>query len=241
MSQFPPTAWTAVFGMGDDDPKRAEAARERIINDYHDPIFAFIRIQVRSEHDAEDLTQEFIKDLLEKPKSMANADPEKGRFRDYLRGAIRNFLRRQWAKEKRRQDGPNGGGKSLDSLAEGSGPIEVPADCEASDEAFHRTWKQNVVRMALEVLCDELTRTGRRGQWDVFSRLMLTDGDRPTYQAVADELSVTISLVTNRLHSAKQRYRRAVREVVAATLRDPGEVDDELRALIGAFQGVSHG
>ena len=53
---------------------------------------AFIAAITRSPADAEDLTQRFFETVILSGRLLVRADPHKGRFRSYLKQAIRNFL-----------------------------------------------------------------------------------------------------------------------------------------------------
>jgi RNA polymerase sigma-70 factor (ECF subfamily) len=45
-----------------------------------------------------------------------------------------------------------------------------------------------------------------------------------------DETAVRVAV-----HRLRKRYRQLLRDEIAQTLADPGTVDEELRALFGAF------
>src|SRR4051812_6572391 len=79
--QFAPTQWTVVLTARGDNTV-ARDALEKLCRAYWPPIYAFVRRQGHSPHDAQDLTQEFFARLLEK-NSLAQVDREKGRFRSF--------------------------------------------------------------------------------------------------------------------------------------------------------------
>ena len=90
MSRFDTTQWSVVLGTqgsGDD----ARAALESLCRTYRPPVLAFIRSRGYSVDVAEDLTQSFFTQFLERG-SYAKADPSRGRFRAYLLTAIQHFL-----------------------------------------------------------------------------------------------------------------------------------------------------
>ncbi len=61
---------------------------------YWYPVYAYIPRQVPAVHDAQDLTQAFFAELLEK-KTIGAATRDRGRFRAFLLTACKHFLSKQ--------------------------------------------------------------------------------------------------------------------------------------------------
>src|SRR5205085_6256861 len=72
---FAATRWSVVLAAADD----AEAALAALCRGYWFPLYAFVRRQGVTPHDAEDLTQGFFAHLLGKG-ALAGVDRGKGRF-----------------------------------------------------------------------------------------------------------------------------------------------------------------
>src|SRR5437762_2747732 len=88
---FPTTHWSRVIAAGD---LRAPEARESLASlctAYWYPLYAYIRRRGHTPEQAQDLTQDFFALLLERD-IIAKADPERGRFRSYLRTVCTRFL-----------------------------------------------------------------------------------------------------------------------------------------------------
>src|SRR6058998_3691806 len=83
---FATTHWSVVLSAGR-STTRASAALEQLCQTYWYPLYAYVRRRGYPPHDAQDLTQGFFARLLEH-QSLAKADPNKGRFRSFLLGAI---------------------------------------------------------------------------------------------------------------------------------------------------------
>src|SRR3954469_5279969 len=92
---FPTTHWSIVRVAAGYPTQEASAAMEALCRQYWFPLYGFIRRQGRSHHEAEDLTQEFIARLLDDGR-IAQAEPERGRFRTFLLTMLRNFLTNEW-------------------------------------------------------------------------------------------------------------------------------------------------
>src|SRR5688572_5933874 len=87
---FATTHWSVVLRAGRSDTTRARAALEELCRTYWYPLYNYVRRRGYSSHDAQDLTQAFFTSLLER-ESIATADPERGRFRSFMLGAMNHF------------------------------------------------------------------------------------------------------------------------------------------------------
>src|ERR1039457_3662817 len=87
---FVTTQWTRVLEARGNSPE-AKAALSDLCAAYYTPVFAFIRRSASGEDTARDLTQEFFARLLAR-HGIDSVDPQRGRFRSYLLGAVKHFL-----------------------------------------------------------------------------------------------------------------------------------------------------
>jgi RNA polymerase sigma-70 factor (ECF subfamily) len=79
---FPATRWSVVLAAMRQPSAEAAAALETLCRIYWYPLYAFVRRSGQSPHDAQDLTQEFFRLLLEK-RWLDDVDRQKdgyGRF-----------------------------------------------------------------------------------------------------------------------------------------------------------------
>src|SRR6266478_9487045 len=93
---FTTTHWSVVLEAQGESPAAREAL-EKLCRTYWRPIYAFVRRQGVGPEEAEDITQGFLAQLLERRKFGA-VRKEKGRLRSFLLGALKYFL----ADEQRR-------------------------------------------------------------------------------------------------------------------------------------------
>jgi DNA-directed RNA polymerase specialized sigma24 family protein len=77
------------------DGPGARAALAQLCERYWFPVYAFVRRQGISPHDAQDLTQEFFGRLIEK-EWLSAVERERGRFRSWLLASTRHFLANEW-------------------------------------------------------------------------------------------------------------------------------------------------
>ena len=111
-SVFVTTHWSVVLTAGRRDTTRARAALESLCQIYWYPLYAYVRRRGHSPEDARDLTQEFFVRLLER-QSLANAHPDRGKFRSFILGAMNHFLADERAKLQTQK---RGGGQKILSL-----------------------------------------------------------------------------------------------------------------------------
>src|SRR5713101_9889853 len=87
---FNTTHWSVVLTAQGESPA-AQEALEKLCRTYWRPIYSFVRRQGIGPEEAEDITQGFFAQLLER-RSLTAVRKEKGRLRSYLLGALKNFL-----------------------------------------------------------------------------------------------------------------------------------------------------
>ena len=88
------------------DKPEARTALADLCEAYFNPVLRFLLREGKSNDEARELTQAFFARLLSSD-GIRHVDPEKGRFRSYLLGALKNFLadlRRHKSRQKRGGD-----------------------------------------------------------------------------------------------------------------------------------------
>src|SRR5213079_63120 len=96
-AEFPRTLWSMVLLAGEEGSEPSREALATLCRAYWRPLYAFLRRQGKSPHDAEDLTQAFLAHLLENHR-LSQVRKEKGKFRSFLLASLRNFLSDEWDK-----------------------------------------------------------------------------------------------------------------------------------------------
>jgi RNA polymerase sigma factor (sigma-70 family) len=230
---FAATRWTVVLAAA--GPKSG-AARKRALEElagaYWFPLYAYIRRQGRPAAEAEDLTQGFFARLLEK-KSLAAADPQKGRFRSFLLASLKNFMANEWDRSVTLK---RGGGKpliALDALdAEARYAVE-PADDLTPERLFERRWAMAVLDQVLARLEQEYRDRRAAETFEALKGCLAGAADAATHASVARRLGMTEGAVKVAAHRLRKRYRDILREEIAETVASPDLVDEEIRYLLG--------
>src|SRR5215212_10447827 len=86
---FATTRWTLVLTAAADGSAAARRAMAELCALYWYPLYAFIRRRGHDPDSAQDLTQGFFARVLER-NIVGTADPQRGRFRSYLLGALQH-------------------------------------------------------------------------------------------------------------------------------------------------------
>lgn len=233
---FAPTRWTLVLRARGEAPE-ARAALNELCEAYYQPVFRFLCRQGQADDAARELTQEFFARLLARGGVRA-ADPAGGRFRSYLLGAVKHFLSDQRDHARRQKRGGGEIPQSLDApaLGEESGtPVEQEfADPSAvvSDSFFDRQWALAVMDRALTALASEFSSEGKSNQFETLKPWLVGEAEQLSQTAAAARLGLSESALKVAVHRLRKRFRETVREEIAHTVGQSGEVDVELRYLV---------
>jgi DNA-directed RNA polymerase specialized sigma24 family protein len=232
--RFPTTHWSRVVAAADADRPEAREALAELCAAYWFPVYALIRRKGHDPDAALDLAQDYFARLLEKPV-LAAADRRKGRFRAFLLTDCVHFLanaRDRAARLKR------GGGQTLvpidSNAAEGRYGAE-PAHDLTAERLFERTWALTLLATVFEALRREFESEGKGAAFEELKVVLEGGPDSVGYAEIAARLGTSEGAVKVAVHRLRKRYKALLRERIAATVDDPDEVDDEIRALFDAL------
>jgi RNA polymerase sigma-70 factor (ECF subfamily) len=233
---FATTRWSVVLAAGRNDTTHARAALEKLCQTYWYPLYAYVRRRGHSPEDAQDLTQEFFAQLLER-QSLAHANPNRGRFRSFLLTAMNHFLTDEWKKARAKKRGGGCPNLSLDwAAAEERFDLE-PADNATPDRIFEKQW-------ALTLLGEVLSRLEREYQGqektDLFAALkqsLMGTRESQPYAELAVRLDMNESAVKVAVHRLRKRYRELIRDEIAGTLDGIQNVEAEMQHLFSVLAG----
>jgi DNA-directed RNA polymerase specialized sigma24 family protein len=228
---FPSTRWSLIVQAAAPATPQARQALGELCSLYWYPVYAFIRRKGNDPDRALDLTQDFFARLLEK-EILASVDQGNGRFRSFLRVVCSNFLV-DTVRKKKLDVASNS--ISIDARdAEGRYRVE-PADQLTPDRLFDRVWALTLLDRVLGLLAAEYAGSGRAELFHEI-KVVLTEGKGAVRSAVlAERLNMSEDAVNTATHRLRKDYRKILEAEIAATLDDPAEFDDELRALFDAL------
>ena len=231
--QFPPTRWSLVIGAQDGDDEDRRRALSELCEIYWYPLYAYVRRRGLSPADAEDATQGFFCELLEKDRVRLFSE-EKGKLRAYLLGAIKNYLRDQG---KRARAIKRGGGQQLLSLdvdaAEERYAYE-PAEFDDPEKLFEVRWALTVLDRVFERVKQQYDRLGKPETYEALKGLLA--GEREvSFREIGEKLGINEGAARVTLFRMRKLYRRFLEEEIAETLSEGESIDDEIHHLHHVF------
>ena len=234
MVAFTTTQWSVVLEAQGESPA-AQEALENLCRTYWRPVYSFVRRQGLGPEEAEDVTQGFFAQLLER-KRLSAVRKEKGRLRSFLLGALKYFL----ADERRRAMAiKRGKGQRLIPLERLR--VDERIEMESSDPVtaemiYERRWALTVLENVLSRLKDEYQTAGNAALFDLLKQLLPDEPGSPSQADIAARLGMNENAIRQAFYRFRQRYQSLLREEIAHTVATPGDIEDELRHLIAVLE-----
>ena len=228
------TDWSMIAQVAKHDQQAASDALERLVRRYWSAVYAYIRGTGRDVHEASDLTQGFVCDIIISRRLCDYADPRRGRFRTLLLNAVKNYLREQHRNDKRARHArhhPPPPPLTADWVVPELGTNDTP------EEAFCYHWSATLIRQVLNTVRAGCMADGLEAHWKIFEhrvvRPMLFNDPATEYTVLVEQLNLKDeSQAANMMITVKRRFVRALYIEVGRTVIDPEQVEDELHALL---------
>jgi DNA-directed RNA polymerase specialized sigma24 family protein len=230
---FPTTHWTLLAQASLNGDTTANKALESFCQRYREPIVKLLRWKGIIENRVEDMTHDFFLELMQH-SSLKRANPESGRFRNFLCGALGNFLSND---ARRNQSQKRGGGNELLSLdAESQLGTDLVSGQGDAELVLDREWAIHLITRSLARVAEQWQGPQKAARFAVL-RAFLPGATEVISQAdAAQKLGISEVACRSELHRLRESFRTTVREEVAATVSSPHETDDEMRHLLQVLQ-----
>lgn len=216
------TVWADLAEAHQGPAERARAAQARLLARYEVAIRRYIAGAIHDPESVDEVYQNFAVRFVR--GDFQNANPQKGRFRTFLKAAIWNLVT-DYFRERKKQ------GLPLTSDQETA--ISSGGD---DDEQFLEIWRAELIQRAWAALAREEHITGR----PLYTLLSMKASD-PNLRSItlAQRLEVetgrpvSVEGVRKRLHDARQRFITLFVNEVANTLKSPSfdDIEEELASL----------
>jgi RNA polymerase sigma-70 factor (ECF subfamily) len=215
------TCWTLVLKAHQGQEPSTSPAFGELLLRYYGAVYRYLLGALRSPTAAEELTQEFAVRFLR--GDFKRADPGRGRFRDFLKTAVRNLLIDHWRTQ----------GKEPTRLAEEAQVAAGPSEGEQLDEAFLANWRDELLARTWAALEEFQTETGQP-----YHAVLDSKTRRPEVRSA--ELAQTLAARLGRpfsadgvrqlLHRARERFADLLVDEVARSLQtsEPAVLEQEL-------------
>jgi len=228
---FATTHWSVVIGARGLDTPQARVALETLCGAYWYPLYAYVRRRGYSPEDAQDLTQGFFERILT-GGFLDAADREKGKFRSYLLASLNHFLADEWDRARRQKRGGGQPTIPLDADAAEDRYRLEPADELTPERIFERRWALTLLEQVLQQLEAEFRAAGKGTEFEVLHVFLLGEKGEVSYASAAARLGMAESTVGVAIHRLRRRYGELFREIIAHTVSDASEVEEEINHLM---------
>lgn len=223
------TEWTRLIDAvkrGDPD---ADVKLNELCTIYRNPIRRYFLGQGRRYDDADDLTQEFSKQLVRR-RTFEKVDRSKGRFRSYLKVCLRHFFLSVLRKENANHNIPANIIDSVDAPDfEDTSPL--PSD-ETADTAYDLMWAKTVLDRALVVQGIE-ERAKKHGTRFADFSLFLRDDPGVVYRnELMRKYNLTRTALDVAISRLRQRYLCLIIEEIKKSVVDEVSLREELNYLL---------
>jgi RNA polymerase sigma factor (sigma-70 family) len=238
-SRFPVTRWSVIDAVRSHDAGERERALETLFAAYWKPIYKYVRMRWnRPAEDAQDLTQGFFAELLER-ELLAKYDPGKSRLRTYLRLCVDSFVINEDKAARRQKRGGNVFHVALDfAAAEGEldgvviDAAAIPSP-ESLEEFFAKEWVRSLFTLAVEDLRKLCETRKREMTFRLFEEYDLDGEQNISYASLAQKYGIPATDVTNALAWARREFRRIALQRLREICGNDEEFQREARAVFG--------
>jgi RNA polymerase sigma factor (sigma-70 family) len=207
------TQWSLIFQAHEGTASAERAARQALMQRYCGAVYRYLLGITRDPDAADDLAQEFAIRFLR--GDFQRADPGRGRFRDFLKAALRHLVVDHHRRKRAEPGRVAVDDVSPDALA------EPPAE---PDDGFLETWREELLARAWEGLVEVERRTGQ--PYHAVLRLRAEQPELRSAQ-MAERLSAVLGRpltavgVRQTLHRARDQFADLLLEEVARSLPRP--------------------
>jgi RNA polymerase sigma-70 factor (ECF subfamily) len=125
----------------------------------------------------------------------------------------------------------------LDELLESEAADLELAETLSADQLYERRWALAMLEQVLGRLETEYRVANNAALFDRLKEFLVGERGRPTQAEIAIDLGMTENAVKQAFHRLRQRYRVLLREEIAHTVAQPGDVENELRHLVSVLRG----
>jgi RNA polymerase sigma-70 factor (ECF subfamily) len=219
------TLWTLVRQAHDGPADAVRAAQEQLLRRYGGAVQRYLRGILRDADAADDLFQEFACRLIK--GELHGADPQRGRFRQFVKGVLFHLVADHHQRQKRQ---PAGLGDDLPEPA-----VAAPSMADL-DRDLVQSWREDVLARCWQAL-ETLEREGGK----LFYTVLRFRAEHPelSSDAMAEQLSATLGKpltaagVRQTLHRAREKFADLVLEEVLYSLATPTveQLEEELTEL----------
>src|SRR6202140_3732309 len=237
--RFPPTRRSVIEAARSIDAEEREHALEALCAAYWKPVYKYVRWRWnRQPDDAQDLTQGFFAELLER-ELLDKFDSNKSRLRTYLRVCVDSFVMNEEKAGRRQKRGGNVLHVALDFAgaeeelgATEMDPSAIPSP-DSLEEFFEKEGVRSLFALAVEDLRELCVACERERTFRLFESYDLEGNKQITSEQLSKEFGIPVTGVTNALAWARREFRKIALERLRELCATEEEFQREARAVFG--------
>lgn len=224
------TMWTLVQKAH--RPEGQHHAQEQLLERYREAVHRYLLGALRDPHAADELFQEFAIRFLE--GKFRGANPEKGRFRDYVKSALFNLVSTYRRKSGRQP-------LQAESFVLAEAPAH--ADDAAREAEFRNQWRDQLLGRTWERIGELDAASGSHGGTILRFKSQHPELDSQTVARMMTEQlgkPFTAASIRQAVHRARERFAGLLRDEIARSI-DSNEADaiNEEAAELGLLEFCS--
>jgi RNA polymerase sigma-70 factor (ECF subfamily) len=219
------TLWTLVADAKGGPEEAVTAAQQELLRRYSSAVHRYLLDALRNRDAADELAQEFALRFLR--GDCRRVDPQRGRFRDYLKGVLSHLIVDYYRRQRTLPEPlPTCGWESA----------AFSQESENEDRQFLESWRNELLARTWDAFARTEKETGK--PFYAVLRFRIQHPDLRSSQ-MAEQLSaqlgkpVTAEWVRQTLHRGRDKFAELLVREVADTLQDPTteELEEELSEL----------
>lgn len=235
--RFPNTAWTEIRNAKLDGSEAGAEAMNRFVIAYWRPIYCFLRAKGYKHDRAEELTQEFLFQLIQRDW-LGRADPQRGRLRNYILRILIRFLSDQGPRRAPRQSQFEHSFVAVSTLVTADDRCFDPPSDSTPEEIFERSWAVSLVKDVLRLLELSYDAQDRRAWYEIFAinHGFTENPEKPTQEELAQRFGITRDKVRYAQDHARQRFEQLLCAEIRCQVgeQETNEETERVLSLIGS-------
>ena len=218
--RFPTTKWTMIL-----NPAQRESILAELCSKYWKPLYHYLRCKGFTNAEAKDLVQGFFTEKVLGKEFIQKSDKTRGKFRNFLLVALKNYTIDIKKKDKLPQKHPENA----------QGPIGI----SDPENEFNRVWADDLLQEVLKELETECYKKGKITHWGLFHEWLIEpqiDKDKTCMSNICTKYDITDApKAYNMISNLKKRFRAILRDHLRSLAESEEDVDDEIRKFISIF------
>ena len=231
---FHTTRWEMIAKASEPFGSEREQALEDLCRMYWPAIYSYIRKKGFSPMDSQDLTQDFLLNLI-RGTMLDDVQAEKGRFRSYLAVCCNHFISnfRDASKTLKR-----GGGIQFLSLDFATAEMGYEAGLingVTPEVEFARRWASVLLARVMAQVRQDYNEDGKETIFLALQPILTGELQERTYRELAEQLKTSEANIQVMVHRLRRKFADLLKEEIKSTLADPSELKEELHYLLAAL------